>query len=69
MRPAGKRRILVLLHDRVRGVKKLWLVRSHYLNDDAIVAFRRDFTQTGYRFFANANGIEVYTFEVPGTKQ
>lgn len=56
-----------LLRERVRGVRKLWLVRSHYLSDDALNAFRKAFPQASYRVFPNSNGIEVFQFDIPET--
>ena len=55
------------LADSIRKYRTIWLVRSHYDNDDVLNILRKSATERGRRDFPNGKGIEVFRFEVqPG---
>lgn len=47
----------------IRGYRTVWLVRSHYLNDDILNLFRKYLPQVSCREFPKGKGIEVYAFD------
>ena len=55
-----------MMESRLHGFHRVWLVRSHSENDDALSALRAASRQQSYRVFPKANIIEVYSFSVGG---
>jgi hypothetical protein len=53
-----------MMESRLHGFHRVWLVRSHSENDDALSALRAASRQQNYRVFPKANIIEVYSFSV-----
>lgn len=47
----------------LRGFRTVWLVRSHYENDDVLDFFRQHLPQVSFREFPKGKGIEVYAFD------
>lgn len=49
--------------EHIRGFRTVWLVRSHYDNDDVLNFFRTNLPQVSFREFPKGKGIEVYAFD------
>lgn len=57
-----------MIRDHARGFHRVWLVYSHNLNKDLLAALKRLYPEEGWRVFPQANQIEVYSFQVTGSK-